>query len=152
MMLKVCEQVGFTTVMMLTLLSNQMPKGALLHAHLDATVNAEVLVQLALQHHNIHMRTPERLTAMNMTSILPEFRPLPKVEDSSVSLTTETYQPGAWVPLLKVKQDFPQDMGGPSGFDQWLVRIMTISPLEAYKTHNTTQKVHTTPSSIIATL
>lgn len=142
----------FTILMVLTLFSYQMPKGALLHVHLDATVNAEVLVQLALQHPNIHMRTPERLTAKNMTSVLPEFRPLPKLEDSSVSLTTEAYQPGAWVPLSKVKQNFPQDMGGPSGFDQWLVRVMTISPLEAYKTHNTTQKVHTTLASLTATL
>ena len=119
-----------------------MPKGALLHAHLDATVNAEVLVQLALQHPSIHMRTAERLTAANMGSILPEFRPLASAKDSPVSLTAESYQPGTWVPLLRAREDFPPDLGGPSGFDRWLVRAMTISPAEAYKTHNTTTKVY----------
>ena len=130
----------------------QMPKGALLHAHLDATVNAEVLIQLALQHPNIHVRTSERLTTANVGSVLPEFRALASAKYSPLSLTAESYQPGTWVPLLRVREGFPSDLGGPSGFDRWLVRVMTISPSEAYKTHNTTAKVYTVPSPLLRLL
>ena len=117
-----------------------MPKGALLHAHLDATVNARVLLDLALKYPTYHVKTNTSLTADNLISTLPQFSPLPQskwTEDSS--LTAATYEPGTWVSLHKARENFA--FGGPEAFDRWVIGSMTISPSEAYKTHNTTVKV-----------
>ncbi|KAJ3548159.1 hypothetical protein NM688_g5331 [Phlebia brevispora] len=119
----------------------KMPKGALLHAHLDATVNAKVLLQLVLKHSNIHVRVTERLTPGNLASTVPEFRPFAAQQLAAVSLAADNYQPSDWIPFSLARENFPSSMGGPSGFDKWFLQTLTISPAEAYKTHNTTQKI-----------
>jgi hypothetical protein len=125
-----------------------MPKGALLHAHLDATVNAVFLLKLALEHPSIHVRTPNAVNALTFASTLPEFRPLPpdqSIDDVSV-LTDATYCPDSWVPLRKAREMFESSLGGPEGFDRWVIAAMMIDPAEAYGTHNTITKVLTFPS------
>lgn len=124
----------------------QMPKGALLHVHLDATVNAQVLLDLALEHEIMHVRTTERVTSSSISKILPEFRPIAALQASSASLTDATYASGDWVPLSKARQDFAPDLGGPHGFDKWFIESLTISPSQAYRTHNTSMKVIIKPS------
>ncbi|EIW51773.1 Metallo-dependent hydrolase [Trametes versicolor FP-101664 SS1] len=121
---------------------SKMPKGALLHSHLDATVNARVLLNIALKHPAIHVRTSIRLTGETIYTVLPEFRPLPQDEWTSLgSLTDSVYEPGQWVPLLNARSAFESDLGGTAGFDEWAVRALTINPTEAYHTHNTTAKI-----------
>jgi adenosine deaminase CECR1 len=120
---------------------NRLPKGALLHAHLDATVNTEVLWGLAVKHPAYHVCTEQVVNAQNLGSIVPIFQPLPRSEWSSLSnLTDASYEPGTWVPLQKARDNFDPSLGGPEGFDQWVLRSLTISPSEAYHTHNTTEK------------
>jgi len=119
-----------------------MPKGALLHAHLDATVNASFLLQLALKHPSIHIRISTSLSQSNLFTNLPEFRALPKEELSTMkSLTDASYEPDAWVPLKNARDNFSNALGGKEGFDQWVIGSMTINPSEAYGTHNTVEKV-----------
>ncbi|RPD64538.1 Metallo-dependent hydrolase [Lentinus tigrinus ALCF2SS1-7] len=121
-------------------IASKMPKGALLHAHLDAMVNARVLLHIALKYPAIHVRTTEKLTAGNVKATLPEFCPLPEREWTSVkSLTGSGYEPGTWVPLTSAREAF--GFGGPEGFDDWVVAALTINPSEAYVTHNTTDKI-----------
>ncbi|KAI0780415.1 Metallo-dependent hydrolase [Trametes elegans] len=121
---------------------SKMPKGALLHAHLDATVNARVLLTLSLKHAALHVRTDVRLTADTIHTTLPEIWPLPEVQLSQLtSLTDDAYEPGAWVPLASARETFAPGLGGPDGFDDWVVRALTINPSEAYVTHNTTAKI-----------
>lgn len=116
-----------------------MPKGALLHAHLDATVNARVLLDLALKHPAFHVRTAKRIDGTNIKTILPEFKPLPHSAWTEHSdLTDQAYTAETWVPLHKARQNF--EFGGPEGFDAWVLGSLTISPSEAYRTHNTTTK------------
>ncbi|KAL1944410.1 hypothetical protein VTO73DRAFT_2840 [Trametes versicolor] len=56
----------------------EMHKDALLHSHLDATVNARVLLNIALKHLAIHVRTSTQFTAQTIYyTVLPEFGPLP---------------------------------------------------------------------------
>ena len=118
-----------------------MPKGALLHAHLDATVNATCLLQLALKHPNIHIRTSGRITADTIGTLVPEYRPITNSKEVDLpSVTDDSYHPGDWVPLSRARERFPTSMGGPTGFDQWFADAITISPAEAYRTHNTTTK------------
>jgi hypothetical protein len=116
-----------------------MPKGALLHAHLDATVNPEILLNLALQYPMFHVRVHVPLSISNLSSNFPEFRALPPDHVSDlISLTEASYPLGSWVPLHKARDSF--GLGGQEGFDKWVIGALTINPAEAYGTHNTVKK------------
>ncbi|KAF9448874.1 Metallo-dependent hydrolase [Macrolepiota fuliginosa MF-IS2] len=121
---------------------SKMPKGALLHAHLDATVNVSLLYELALKEQAIHVRIPEQLTAANIGSVLPEFRGLPAKSYGldGISLTSSAYTPNTWVNIARARETFDTSLGGPEGFDKWVLDAMTIRPDEAYGTHNTVYK------------
>lgn len=119
-----------------------MPKGALLHAHLDATVNAEFLWDLALKQPGIHVRVAQPLSAANLATNLPEFRILPSSLHADIpSLSDTSYTPGSWVPLHNARDSFSTELGGTKGFDKYVISSMTINPAEAYGTHNTVEKV-----------
>ncbi|KAI0748685.1 Metallo-dependent hydrolase [Daedaleopsis nitida] len=121
-------------------IANKMPKGGLLHAHLDAMVSARKLLTFALKHPSIHVRTATRLSAENLPTVLPEFWPLRQSEwTDSRSLTDDDYEPGCWVPLRCARETF--GFGGPSGFDGWVESALMINPKEAYGTHDTTAKI-----------
>jgi adenosine deaminase CECR1 len=117
-----------------------MPKGALLHAHLDATVNVDFVLELALKYPNVHIRTSVPISADTIAYTLPEFRALPELEFTSLrSITDPSYPANGWVPLRLARENFA--LGGPAGFDKWYVAATTINPAEAYGTHNTITKV-----------
>lgn len=121
---------------------SKMPKGALLHAHLDATVNAKFLLQLALKQPALHVRVPQPIKSLTLSSTLPEFRALPRDQFSDVpNLTASTYEPGSWVALQKARENFDASLGGPEGFDKWVIGAMMINPTEAYNTHTTIAKI-----------
>jgi len=118
----------------------QMPKGALLHAHLEGTVDKRYLLELALKEPSIHIRTPCVVTAGNSTTTLPEFIPFKEAQLSQCASVTDVEYPGnSWLPLHQARASFT--LGGPEGFDQWVVGAMSINPVEAYGTHNTVPKV-----------
>ena len=128
-----------------------MPKGALLHAHLDATVNPEILLKLALNYPVFHVRVHEALSISNLSRNLPEFKALPPdfVSDLS-SLTEASYPLGSWVPLHKARDSFV--LGGQEGFDNWVIGALTINPAEAYGTHNTVTKASLSTPDFISFL
>lgn len=122
-----------------------MPKGALLHAHLDAMVNVNILLKLALEQPAIHVRAPLRLTTNNIKELLPEFKALSRHTFSDLkSLTDDAYRGGEWVPLQRARETFDVGLGGPAGFDEWITDALTINPSEAYGTHDTPTKVRAT--------
>ncbi len=119
-----------------------MPKGALLHAHLDATVDPETLLSLALKHPAIHIRVPEFITADNIKTICPTFKALPHAEYADgPGVTDQAYTPNTFVTIQKARGTFYSSLGGSKGFDNWICSTMTINPAEAYGTHNTIAKV-----------
>lgn len=120
-----------------------MPKGALLHVHISGTVDTRILLDLAIKQPAIHVRVSEPLTAQNISSILPEIKPLPMVSYNlnGTSLTSPDYIPYTWVNIAKARELFDISMGGPEGFDKWVIGSMTVRPCEAYGTHNTATKV-----------
>ncbi len=120
-----------------------MPKGALLHAHLDATVIASILLELALKEAALHVRIAEPLTEQNIGTLLPEFLALPvdSYNHDGSSLTSSDYVSKTWVGLARARETFDPSLGGPKGFDQWAIDAMMIRPAEAYGTHNTVNKV-----------
>lgn len=122
----------------------KMPKGALLHAHLDGTVNVEVLLRLAFKHTEMHVKVPKALTADTITSVLPTFCALSTKELTNVihtSLTDPSYQDDSWVQVSQARKNFSLELGGPEGFDKWVTGALTINPTEAYQTHNSVPKI-----------
>ena len=109
-----------------------MPKGALLHAHLDATVNADFLLKIALKQPALHVCVSEPLSAQNLSIVLPQFKALPEemFTESSMALTDSTYLPNTWVPLNKARETFDQALGGPKAFEEGVIGAMTINPTE----------------------
>lgn len=117
-----------------------MPKGALLHAHLGATVGASHLLQLALKHPAVHVRAAVAITETTIGSTLPELRVLLESDFTSLqSLNDPSYPENGWVPPNLARNNFA--LGGPEGFDKWYILAITIDPAEAYGTHNTVTKV-----------
>jgi adenosine deaminase CECR1 len=117
-----------------------MPKGALLHVHLDATVDNVYLIELALKESAVHIRTPCAITATNSTTTWPEFRPFKETQLPQYTSITDAVYPGnIWVPLHQARSSFA--LGGPEGFDRWVIGAMSISSTEAYVTYNTIPKV-----------
>ncbi|KAI0063425.1 adenosine deaminase-like growth [Artomyces pyxidatus] len=122
----------------------KMPKGALLHAHLDATADKKFLWELALRHPILHVRatTPGPVSAANISSALPEFMPISEPQLSgALSLTDAGYSADKWIPLSQAREAFDPALGGPAGFDKWVLDSMVINPAEAYGTHNTVTKI-----------
>ena len=129
----------------------QMPKGALLHAHLDATVDVNFLLNRVLEQEALYVRASGPLTTLFPTAnVLPEFTPFPKSEvklSAGQSLTDPSYD-GGWIPVNVARESFSLELGGPGGFDKWFVASTTINPAEAYGTHNTVAKVSLVPRLI----
>ncbi|KAH7908872.1 Metallo-dependent hydrolase [Hygrophoropsis aurantiaca] len=120
-------------------LLSKMPKGALLHAHLDITVNSKSLLELALQYPTIHICAPTSINAATISSVSPEFKPHPPGLSSSsgaLSLSVTDYIPNTWIPLQTARENFAPSLGGKDGFDTWILGKMSITPSEAYITHN----------------
>ncbi|KAI6036488.1 Metallo-dependent hydrolase [Pisolithus microcarpus] len=115
----------------------KMPKGALLHVHLDLTVSPHTLLRFALQYSSFHIRSSEVVTCLNVSSVVPEIRPLaPDFPAEASSLTDACYPPMSWVPLCQARELFNEALGGPEGFDRWVTGHMSINPSTAYVTHN----------------
>ncbi|KAF8635817.1 hypothetical protein AX15_000017 [Amanita polypyramis BW_CC] len=121
---------------------SKMPKGALLHAHLDATVDPEIVLKLALKHSAMHICVPDVVTTQNVRSVCPTFKALPESEYADgPGLTDQSYNPNTFVTIQKARATFDVSLGGPDGFDKWVCSTLTINPTEAYGTHNTIEKI-----------
>lgn len=121
-----------------------MPKGALLHAHLDATVDVNFLLNRILEQEALYVRASVPLTTLSLTAnVLPEFSPFPKseVKLSPIQSLTDASYDGGWIPVKVARDNFSPELGGPEGFDKWYVASTTINPAEAYGTHKTVAKV-----------
>ncbi|KAH9050602.1 hypothetical protein EDB84DRAFT_1172 [Lactarius hengduanensis] len=91
----------------------QDAQGALLHAHVDATVDKGYLLELALKAPFFHS---------------PQL-------SWSASVTDPDYPANSWIPLHQVRESF--SLCGPDGFGNWVLDAMTIDLAEAHGTHNT---------------
>ncbi|KAJ3933445.1 MAG: hypothetical protein NXY57DRAFT_1066602 [Lentinula lateritia] len=123
--------------------SKQMPKGGFFHVHLDATVNVSFLLKTAMKYPDTHVRASTALNATNIGHVLPEMSALPQHLHTAgqIALADHDYIPDIWVPMLKARESFDPKLGGPSGFYRWITAALTISPTEAYVTHNTVAKI-----------
>ena len=123
---------------------SKMPKGGLLHAHLDATVDVNFLLNRILEQEALYIRASAPLTTLSPTAnVLPEFSPFAQseVKLSAVQSLTDVSYDGGWIPVNVARDAFSPELGGPEGFDKWYVASTTINPAEAYGTHKTVAKV-----------
>ncbi|KAF8669690.1 adenosine [Rhizoctonia solani] len=119
----------------------KMPKGAILHGHMDAMCDANFLYKEALKYPQMHIRVDSAITSDSPWP-LPQFRPL--TADSSAkninapSLASSDYILKSWVPLKRARGIFEY---GKEAFDKWIVGAMMINPKEAYVDYNTSVKI-----------
>lgn len=103
-------------------LITRMPKGAILHCHMDATVDANWLIKQSYDEPNLYMRAEKPLTThASLYSTQATFRLLPEKEGTEADgglrraapgcddIYSPTYQPDTWVRLSKARQTFPYD-------------------------------------------
>ncbi|KAG8974155.1 hypothetical protein FRB93_001409, partial [Tulasnella sp. JGI-2019a] len=126
----------------------KMPKGALLHAHMDAMCDAQFLINEAFKHGDMmHVRTPNIISdSSSLKDTLPNFSALPLDRTDGISPVTIThpdYKVGEWVPVNRVRGAFPSDLGGQDGFDKWVLSALRIDPAEAYSRYNSSEKIWT---------
>ncbi|OJA17830.1 hypothetical protein AZE42_03322 [Rhizopogon vesiculosus] len=123
---------------------SKMPKGSLLHVHHNASVEARTVLNLALGHPAIHIRVPGPLDASSLKYVLPDIQPIPAEQYPATvnpaSITDVTYT-GGWVPIQKARELFDPALGGPDGFDKWVLGTFVINPSDAFRTYNTPMKI-----------
>ncbi|KAJ5169804.1 uncharacterized protein N7500_002587 [Penicillium coprophilum] len=110
----------------------KMPKGSLLHAHMDAMFDIEFLIDQAFSTPGIHMFAPKPLiTAKDYEAAPVCFRystqPLEASEDKP-SIWSETYEASSRPP--------PLSPGGEKGFREWLTTRCIIAPEHSYHHHH----------------
>ncbi|KAI0146169.1 adenosine deaminase-related growth factor [Xylariaceae sp. FL1272] len=112
----------------------KMPKGALLHAHMDAMVDFDFLFGLLFETPGIHLSADQPLTTpAALESAFLNFRFFKKARTEG-NLWEEDYKPSTHILLTQVADAFPD--GGKEGFLKWLYSRATISRTEAIEQHH----------------
>lgn len=112
----------------------RMPKGALLHCHLDAMIDIEWLITQALATDGMAMKADKPLdNAKARENALIQFQYVSTPPQNAQSIWTADYEANTFVPLVKAAESFPQ--GGGECFKSWLVSRMTISTEQSLGHH-----------------
>ncbi|KAI4159016.1 MAG: hypothetical protein L6R39_000441 [Caloplaca ligustica] len=112
----------------------KMPKGALLHAHLDAMIDPHFLVDQVLTTEGMVMQASQGLhTAEAREQASVTFEYSNSLDSSAPSIWSDSYQAGHLVPVTVAAESFP---GGLEGFKAWLVSRATITPEESLDHHH----------------
>ena len=113
----------------------QMPKGSLLHAHLDAMFDIDFLIDLAFSTSGIHMWAPQPLRSQKDYDEAPFFfryasRPAEPSGETPTTIWTEHYQPSTLIDIHTAAASFPN--GGESGFRKWLRSRCVLLPEHSF--------------------
>jgi len=125
-----------------------MPKGALLHAHLDAMVDFDYLFNLLLETEGLHLAcisgslaTQQGRQEAGIAIKFRKRRPPPKglyEEQYHESIWTDTtgalYKTGEYIPLVEAAELFPD--GGTKGFVEWLKGRVTLTMTDGLEQHH----------------
>ncbi|QPH04880.1 hypothetical protein C2857_002253 [Epichloe festucae Fl1] len=111
----------------------RMPKGSLLHAHMDAMVDFDFLLDVLLDTPGMHMSSDQPLdNADALENAVMSFRY--KAKERTDGSIWEAYSPESFILLTKVADDFPN--GGRKGFLQWLKSRCTLSEVDSHEQHH----------------
>ena len=116
----------------------KMPKGALLHAHLDAMIDIDWLVDQALAEKGFCMLAPEGLTDKDKRTSSPlQIRYYPdeeiKKQKNPASIWTTAYVSETPVPIREAQRTFPDDE---TTFKKWLISRCTVTAEESLCHHH----------------
>ncbi|KAL2351476.1 hypothetical protein BJ546DRAFT_270689 [Cryomyces antarcticus] len=114
----------------------RMPKGALLHCHLEAMVDLEWLFEQAFSTPGIHIHSRSPLRSDITDSDLPFLFTYAKIAEADTKVPTiwsEFYKPHTLVPIEKAASTFPD--GGRDGFIKWLKSRCSITAEESLLHH-----------------
>ncbi|KAI9805823.1 MAG: hypothetical protein M1825_000437 [Sarcosagium campestre] len=111
-----------------------MPKGALLHAHFDAMVDVDWLIEQALATPGLHIEASDALCsprALELTQFSFRFA---KSQSNVSNLWSTDYKQHDLMPVLEAAENFPS--GGRLGFIKWLKGRCTITNEESLRHHH----------------
>ncbi len=114
---------------------SKMPKGALLHAHFDAMIDADWLIDQILAVEGMAMVAERGLSsaeARENASI--SFQYSGTIPEDFTSIWSESYQAKQLVPVKAAADRFPED--GRKGFKLWLEGRCTITQEESLNHHH----------------
>ncbi|KAF3761077.1 Metallo-dependent hydrolase [Cryphonectria parasitica EP155] len=118
----------------------RMPKGAILHAHLDAIVDLDFVFRTLLDEPGMHMNAPGAeegglSTAEARADAVVTFRFFKEERNRDTSIwDAKSYQAGAFVPLGRAAESFPE--GGREGWIRWMKTKTTISETDSLEQHH----------------
>ena len=112
----------------------RMPKGALLHAHMDACVDVDWLIEETLSEPGIHILSAQNLHDDKLRdSALIQFEYHESSYEEVASIWTSHYIPSTPIPIQQAAMDFP---GGETAFRAWLMNRCLITPEESLNHHH----------------
>ncbi|CCE28238.1 related to cecr1 protein [Claviceps purpurea 20.1] len=112
----------------------RMPKGCLLHAHMDAMVDFDFLLKTLLDTPGMHMSSDRPLSnADALENAAMSFR-YKAEERTDGSIWDASYCADSFILLTKTADDFPN--GGRKGFLQWLKSRCTLSTGDSHEQHH----------------
>ncbi|KAI0024171.1 adenosine/AMP deaminase [Xylariomycetidae sp. FL0641] len=113
----------------------RMPKGALLHAHLDAMVDFDYLFGVLFATPGMHILADRPMaTATDLRDAKLNFRFFRQPRTEANIWDAATYEPMTPVLVTRAADAFPD--GGKAGFLRWLYGRATISRTEAIEQHH----------------
>ncbi|KAL4915812.1 hypothetical protein BDW62DRAFT_187671 [Aspergillus aurantiobrunneus] len=111
-----------------------MPKGCLLHAHMEAMIDIDWLIDQALELPGFYITSPVPLSPGSRWSEPFEFRYRPGAQDRcEANIWQSDYTPNQPVPVTVAARMYP---GGVQAFKAWAVSRMTINEEEALQHHH----------------
>ncbi|KAK7941229.1 uncharacterized protein PG986_013616 [Apiospora aurea] len=119
----------------------RMPKGSLLHAHIDAMVDFKFLLDVLMKEPGMHISADMPLTsprALENATLLFRFFKTARTKDS---LYSRDYAPGTFIRITQAADAFPD--GGREGFLKWLHSRCTLSRTDAVAQHHGVDEIWT---------
>ncbi|KAK2757632.1 hypothetical protein FQN54_004601 [Arachnomyces sp. PD_36] len=114
----------------------RMPKGSLLHAHMDAMFDIDFLVEQALTTPGIHIRADSPLSNpvnLREAPIFFQYSSAPEAEsDGKAPIWEAQYTPGSLIHVQKAAATHP---GGLQGFREWLESRCMLTRETAFGHH-----------------
>jgi adenosine deaminase CECR1 len=114
----------------------KMPKGALLHCHLDAMGDIDWLVETAFSTPGICISAVKSLHTAELREDYhnsASFKFTKKSISEGPNLWSEEYKAGDMIPIAEAADSFPD--GGKEGFKKWMVSRMTLSKEDTISHH-----------------
>ncbi|KAJ5379813.1 uncharacterized protein N7496_002241 [Penicillium cataractarum] len=116
----------------------KMPKGSLLHAHMDAMFDIDFLIDQAFSTPGIHILAPNPLISprdFEKAPVFFQFSSQSTAEsEKKTNIWAEGYEPSSLIPIQTAASSFPN--GGETGFREWLRSRCMLMPEHSYHHHH----------------